>query len=256
MEKVNMIKMKYIILFLLTSCCVFSQHKIIVPKSGTIVFIKEEIITDKDLYLKSSKELLPKAKKAMEKELFFERLSDGIKTDTIILKTEVEKMSQLYEMMLPMMVEESKEIIKFHLEFKGDTIINYTSKENKSYFIKKINQVSGLIINENKEYVDIEENQIIKLTELKKDTKIINGLNCFKVIYSFNYGNKKSAFDFFSEVITNIRELWVTEEIKCNYHPIINEKMILEKYYPLEILEYSNEIEGFKTTYTIERLVF
>jgi hypothetical protein len=243
------------IILLLFSTNMKAQQNRIVPKSGTIVFVKQEIIIDKDLYLKSSKDIIPKAKKAMEKQLFLERLTDGIKTDTIALKAEIDKVSQLYEIMLPMMIDEPKEIIKFHHKFKGDTIINYISKEYENYINKKfINQVSNMITNENKEYVNVEVNEIIKLTEFKKVIKIINGLKCFKVIYSFNYQNEASTFDFFSEVITNIRELWVTEEIKCNYHPIINEKVILEKYYPLEILEYSNEIKGFKTTYSIEKL--
>ena len=52
----------------------------------------------------------------------------------------------------------------------------------------------------------------------------------------------------------NNRELWVTEEIKCNYHPVINDIEILEKYYPLEIIEYSNDIKGVLTSYKIETL--
>ncbi len=247
--------MKYIILFLLTSCCVFSQNKTIVPKSGTIAFVKEEIVTDKNLYLKSFKELMPKVKKAMAKQLVYERLADGKKTDTIVLKNEINKMSQAYEMLIPMIVNEPKEKIKFHHEFTGNTIIEYNSKDdNSNYNQKMINQLSGSITNENNEPVEINENEIIKLTEFKNETKIINGLKCFKVVYSFNHGNQESTFDFLSEIETNIRELWVTQEIKCSYHPVINEKEILAKYYPLEILEHSDEIKGFKTTYTLESI--
>jgi hypothetical protein len=60
--------------------------------------------------------------------------------------------------------------------------------------------------------------------------------------------------NFVANVTSNIRELWVTQEIKCNYHPVINEEEILNKYYPLEIIEYSDEIKGQKTTYKIESL--
>ncbi len=254
MERVNTMKKKILVLFLLISCCVLSQNKAIVPKSGTIVFVKEETVLDKDLYLKSQKELIPKMKKALTKQLFYERLAEGKRTDTIVLKTEVDKVVLIYEMMLPSEIDEPKENIKFHHEFKGDTIITYNSKNNESNYNQKlINQVSGLITNDDNEYVDLEENQIINLTEFKKETKIINGLTCFKVVYSFNHVNEESGFDFLSEVVSNIRELWVTQELKCNYHPVINEKEILEKYYPLEISEYSEEIKGYKTTYTIEK---
>jgi hypothetical protein len=51
-----------------------------------------------------------------------------------------------------------------------------------------------------------------------------------------------------------IRELWVTTQINCKYHPIINEKEVLLKYYPLEIIESSEMMEGYITSYTLESL--
>ena len=106
-----------------------------------------------------------------------------------------------------------------------------------------------MITDESNQYVEIEENEIIKLIEHKNETKLINGYACFKVVYS--YKEPASEFDFFENVITNTRELWVTEGIKCNYHPLINESEILEKYYPLEIIEYSDDLKGFRTTYKV-----
>ncbi|MBP6039165.1 MAG: hypothetical protein KA523_03085, partial [Flavobacterium sp.] len=103
----------------------------------------------------------------------------------------------------------------------------------------------------NNEYFEFDKNEIIKLTEYKNETKLINNYKCFKVIYSFN--TKENSFDF-NNFSMNNRELWVTEEIRCNYHPVINEIEILDKYYPLEVIEYSNEIKGTITTYKIETL--
>ncbi len=222
-----------------------------IPTSGAIVFIKEEKIYDKDLYLKSFKELKPKMKKAMMDEIYIERLTDGKKTDTILLKSEVEKRIEAFEMMLPLIINGSKEEIKFYNEFNKDIITKYYTIDGeliKSKII--INKTRSEIKDEYDEYVEIEENDIIKLTEFRNETRVINGFNCFKVVYSYKASNKE--FDFFTNAISNIREIWVTQDIKCNYHPVINEIEILKKYYPLEIVEYSEELKGQKTTYKLE----
>ena len=236
---------------MLFSNAIFSQNKTIVPKSGSIVFIKEEKVLDKDLYLKSYKELMPKMKEAIAKEVLYERLIDGKKTDTIQLKEVAEKFAKNFELMLQFIVEQEKEEIKFHHEFNGDTINKYFSKNGEIYKETTLNKITGIETNEFNEYVENEEDEIIKLTEFKNETKLINGFNCYKVIYNYKE-QKVSDFDFLSEVTTNIRELWVTEKIKCNFHPVINEKEILDKYYPLEILEYSEEIKGFETNYKLD----
>ena len=210
---------------------VFSQNKTIAPTSGAIVFIKEEKIYDKDLYLKSFKELKPKMKKAMMDEIYIERLTDGKKIDTILLKSEVEKRLEAFEMMLPLIINGSKEEIKFYNEFNKDIITKYYTIDGeliKSKII--INKTTSEIKDEYDEYVEIEENDIIKLTEFRNETRVINGFNCFKVVYSYKASNKE--FDFFTNAISNIREIWVTQDIKCNYHPVINEIEILKKYYP------------------------
>jgi hypothetical protein len=242
---------KYIIVLLLFCNVMFSQNKTMIPTSGAIVFIKEEKIYDKDLYLKSFKELKPKMKKAMMDEIYIERLTDGKKTDTILLKSEVEKRIEAFEMMLPLIINGSKEEIKFYNEFNKDIITKYYTIDGeliKSKII--INKTRLEIKDEYDEYVEIEENDIIKLTEFRNETRVINGFNCFKVVYSYKASNKE--FDFFTNAISNIREIWVTQDIKCNYHPVINEIEILKKYYPLEIVEYSEELKGQKTTYKLE----
>lgn len=247
MGKCKRITLIFAILF---SAILFAQNKTIVPTSGTIVFIKEEKILDKDLYLKSYKNLIPKMKKAMGEQIFLERLMKGIKTDTILLKFELNKIVQDAEMMLPVILEEKKQVFKFYNEFNNNLITKYYTVDDvlvKSKIF--INQTNYEIVDESNQLVEIEENEIIKLIEHKNETKLINGYACFKVVYS--YKEPASEFDFLESVITNTRELWVTEGIKCNYHPLINESEILEKYYPLEINEYSEDIKGFITTYKV-----
>ncbi|MBP6039995.1 MAG: hypothetical protein KA523_07340, partial [Flavobacterium sp.] len=117
----------FIITFLIISKFIFSQNKAIVPITGAIVFVKEENIFDKDLYIKSFKQMMPKMKAKIKEEIFIERLTDGKKTDTILLNLEVEKMTQNFEMMLPYIIEEPSQNIKVHHEFNQDTIKMYYS---------------------------------------------------------------------------------------------------------------------------------
>lgn len=244
-------KIIFLAIFLVISNFVFSQDKAIVPTTGTIVFVKEENIFDKGLYIRSLKELMPQMKAKMKEEIFIERLTDGKKTDTISLNSEVEKMAQNFEMMLPYIIEEPSQKIRFHHEFNQDTIKMYYSVDNEISNLVFININTLEVKNEYNEYVEFDKNEIIKLTEYKNETKLINGFECFKVVYSFKtLGN---GFNF-TKLSLNNRELWITEEIRCNYHPFINEIEILEKYYPLEVSEYSNEIKGVQTTYKIETL--
>lgn len=243
-----------VIIFLIISNIIFSQNKVIVPTSGTIVFVKEEKIFDKDLFIKSFKDLMPQMKAKMKEEIFIERLADGKKTDTILLNAEVDKMIQNFEMMLPFMIDEPNQRIKIHHEFNKDIITKFYTindlQNNKIY----INRVSNEVKNENDEYVEIEDNKIINLFEYKNETKSINGFTCFKVVYSFDE-ILTSDLDYFDVLFTSKkREMWVTDKIKCDYHPILNEKEIIGKYYPLEIIEIPLEIKGTFTLYKIETL--
>jgi hypothetical protein len=250
MVKYNAINMKYLILFLLVCYNVFSQNKVIVPTSGTIAFIKDEKMYDKDLYIKSFIELKPKMIKSMMNEIYFERLTDGNKTDTLILKAEVEKRIENLEMMLSFLFNQPKKEIIFYHEFISDKITQYYTIDGLEFGNRIIINTNTLEIkDENADYVEIEENEIVKLTEFKNETKIINGFNCFKVVYS--YKSKNKGFIFFD---SNTRELWVTKEIKTPFHPVLRDNELLEKYYPLEIIEYSDEIKGMKTVYSIDKV--
>lgn len=253
-NRINKIIMKHLnlILVLILPNFIFSQSKAIVPVTGTIAFAREEIVLDKDLYAKSLNELMPKMKKAIEQQILFERLDEGKATDTITLKSEIDLMAENFETMLPLMIEDKKSVIKFHHDFNGDKITSYYSLNGKQQVNDKliINQTTFEVTNEKNEFTEIERKEVVKIIELKNETKILNGLKCFKVIYTY-IEPQKSDFDFMSTITNNTRELWVTEEIKCNYHPVINETEILEKYYPLEIIEYSDEIKGFITKYEL-----
>jgi hypothetical protein len=49
--------------------------------------------------------------------------------------------------------------------------------------------------------------------------------------------------------------MWVTKDIKTLYHPVLKVKEILENFYPLEINESNNFIEGSIRKYTLKEIV-
>jgi hypothetical protein len=69
-----------------------------------------------------------------------------------------------------------------------------------------------------------------ELLEFKDDTKVILGYKCFKVVL-------KKKFQKNPHLTTYDYEMYVTEDIKLNYHPAYRNKDILEKYFPLEIIK-------------------
>jgi hypothetical protein len=252
-ESINKFTMKNFLLILLFTSNLFSQNKAIVPNHGIIAFVKKEMILDNELYNKSLNDLKPKMAKAMKNQVAYEILIEGKKIDSIQLNILVDSMMQNFEFLMQNM-NDANQIIKMYHEFKNDSIIKYYTINDKIAGNKiYINQSSNLATNQLNEYVELEESEIIKLTEYRNETKTIKGFNCFKVVYDYKEVQTED-FDLLSSVISNIRELWVTEEIKCYYHPVINESEILEKYYPLEIIEYSDELKGIITSYKVEKI--
>jgi hypothetical protein len=65
--------------------------------------------------------------------------------------------------------------------------------------------------------------------EFRAIKKTISGYSCFKVVL-----NHMVNTDY-------LIELYVTEDIKLNYHPIINCKEVINDYFPLYIKEYHRD---------------
>ncbi len=71
-------------------------------------------------------------------------------------------------------------------------------------------------------------------------------MSCYKVkiIQTGDYLSRSfySNYIIDSKIIT---EMYVTDSIKLDYHPIIKNKQILKKYYPMEIKRYFTKISGY-----------
>lgn len=253
-------KKQFLLISFIITTFSFSQNKTIVPTSGTIVFERKEIITDSIKYKESIRSLNKLIISEFKKEFLSNKAENGEEVDTLQLNNIVQSMPSM-ESFIPISTNEVK---KFHHEFDKEKIVFFITQNEKKISrdleintkevypdpteIKTQNNING--------YETVTEyygsfkfqysnNHINEIKENRNEKKVLNGFSCFKVIYSF----KEPKDDYIG--FTNIREIWVTEKIKTVFHPVIMEKKILEKYYPLEIVEYSDLMKGLITTYKI-----
>lgn len=157
---------------------------------------------------------------------------------------------------------------KKHHKFQDSIIISYSNSSGnisgdysvinrkKGTYYKLSKKDSLIAYRKNSPYnYKTEEN--IKVQEFRDIVKNISGFECFKIIITVPENTDDSDEEFknlFKDAET-IYELYVTGKIKCKYHPYFQYKSILEKYYPLEIIERPNFIEGSEIRYNLVDLV-
>ncbi len=238
-------KLFHIITAIIIPTILFSQNKTIVPKIGTIVFNSREIIIDEVLYQNSMKEFKKKMLAEIKEVAELESSSTDMKTDSIQIKEALQMIDENLSIIFEM-----KNNLQYRHEFQGN-IIN--SIQNFNGEILEENTIdTKTAMKDNIEYYSL--NKVIDLREFKNERKKINGYDCFKITYSYKEESSSGLNDFLSGYI-NHRELWVTEKIKCAFHPVINDRLILEKYYPLEITEHSDAIKGCETKYSLVNII-
>ncbi|PTX59810.1 hypothetical protein C8N46_108123 [Kordia periserrulae] len=74
----------------------------------------------------------------------------------------------------------------------------------------------------------------------KEDTKTIAGVECFKIIVS--YDDRK--FIGFNQNYVVIHEMYVTDKIKSKYNPLENNLNILNTYFPMYVKSYATGLKG------------
>lgn len=262
----------------ITLLCLFisiitnSQSKVISPKNGKIIFLKKEVIIDKEKYKESLKTFIPKLMQHSIKSVVKERELNGEKVDSTNLDTLSgmfmdESMTELF--MTDFLNNDDGKLLKYHHIHKKDKIYEYVTSfdyPTKDYY-KFIDTKTGLEKNVSHDSITVvkpEEpynysyDKIIKLEEFKNEIREINGFKCFKVLLEYKSGeNADEGLDdqdyiSFVNSTKQTKELWVTENIQSLYHPVLKYKSILEKYYPLEISEFSEAMNGIKTMYVID----
>lgn len=79
-----------------------------------------------------------------------------------------------------------------------------------------------------------------KITEYRDERKKVMGLDCFKVVMI------TPEITAYSEEVFrhHMQTMWVTEQIHCLYHPVVTERRILERYFPVEVSDGFDDIRG------------
>lgn len=233
----------------------FSQKKVI-PQKGVVIFKQRNIINNEAEYNKSFEEIVDNLLDGFSKIL-------DIPKDSISKKENNEKILKESAN-----VSDTISSIKY-LSINNNVIKIYTklSKEKEPNATKVFNLNTGIfhydysLMKSNEEYaisdnIKFEKIDIISYEEFPDDRKIISGYNCFKVKMSYKDKvdeDEKEIADLFGEII-KYREMYVTDEIKFMFHPVVNHKEVLEKYYPLYINEIVSIMKGQNIEYTIKEI--
>lgn len=269
MKKINL----FIILIISTN--VFAQKNS--SDLEKISFVSENIITDSLKYEKTEQKIKHRLTDLLE--IFFEALSTDQDDEGAFDKTNTKKSFERFEIeeLLKDTIKEEveKEYASFY-KFKkiNDSIImQYDSlkqTDKYGYYVttdKFINTNNSLV------YYDFPYNSLIKknnysfleikdlvIREYRNEKKIINNINCFKLIVNYIEVNIDEDSPQINIVIDkevyNEDELWVTEDIISTYHPAYKIKEILEKYYPLEISNKNSFMDGLTNKRIVEELKF
>jgi hypothetical protein len=213
--------------------------------NGTITFEVEEKLTDEPKFNQSLKKLLRKV-------------------DSVLIKKKV-NIGQQYSMMIPTLKlvydpRERNDIIPISLKYEfNDSIVTSTVlKYNRiNGYIKEIDTNGGVyklisprdstVFKKGLEY-EFKENTYCSLKEFRDSVKVINGYNCFKVVITEKESRSFEGINFIDLFPNSYKftEVYVTEDIKSLFHPIIVDKEILSKYYPLEIKQFSDLLKGYQ----------
>lgn len=239
-----MIKPYHIKFVILLPITVFSQNETIVPRNGTIVFKSKNVVTDEKLYEESFNDFKAYIISAYAEETIKINLLTGS-----TYPNDWESLEINFSAFYPL--NNNTRTYKYYHKFRNNVIYQYETLNDEIRRRITIDIITGLTDDGFENYRYYSYDEIIDIKEFPNDIKIINGYKCFKVIY-FLKEDRNAIFDHRGYI--NSRELWVTDKIKCAYHPVIHDRIILEKYYPLEINEYFNVLKGYVKKYELIKL--
>jgi len=222
----------------------------LVPDDGEIVFRQQFVVEDHQKYdssynmfkenlkthlFQSIKEERPDSEVPMDRQMF-DAFMDNIQPPAFQNSIDSAFCKHIYQDSLIISFKYLNDPLKpiedyLILSTQTDTV-QYLSKNDSSTFYgkKKLGgqQVDGSI----------------RVEEFRNDQKEISGYKCFKVILY-----KIVTLDGFRGRVK--QEMYVTEQIRSPYHPIIWNEKILRNYYPLMIKEYNVDIRGAHLQYNL-----
>lgn len=234
-----------------------------VPKKGIISFITQTNIYNQEEYETSIAKFRDSFTQNLKENIKREYQEKGLAVNEESLNSLIEMQNQLFEPLFIEQVYNNNKSYKY--KFQDSLIISYEEIDNKirgDYTIiyressqyNKLSKIdSTTFYLEKQPYPYRSENKIVDFIEEKTNRKTIRGYDCFKVILKVKEDMTEMDIEF-QQIFKGsfkILEMYVTEDIKCSYHPIIKFSNVLEKYYPLEIIETDNLVEGINLNYQL-----
>ncbi|SMC42816.1 hypothetical protein [Cellulophaga tyrosinoxydans] len=260
-----------ILQFNLFAIIVSAQNIAITPKKGKMVFT-EQIVVVNEHKLDSSLQQKKPVFINMFRDLTFNLYQkNGVVIDSAAINHNLETNFIPY---IDLAIDPRKTFsqLRKHIYVFEDSIIKYQEQNSilePSNEIEVINRSNGklthytledsiMTLNTFKFSISIKQsNKNIQIHEYRNIRKNILGYDCFKVIItrSEDYFKKLEFMELdispdlktkYKDILEPISEeiLYVTEQIKCKYHPTTNLSEVLDKYYPLEISSKDGVIDG------------
>lgn len=237
-----------------------AQKPVLHPRKGEIHFTSKTIIKDQKAFDEAINE---KRDRLVESLLLsFSEINDSAMMDLSFLnKVKSEMKEQPFKI-------ENFDYHQIYLDTlirsyitNADTLVgDYTLiNPKKATFIIQAKS-DDQVINETEDFA-YSKNKEVTIEEFRKERKVINGYDCFKVIYKykidFSDAEEVDGVDILGILgvdQSNTSEFWVTEKIQSLFHPICREKEILEKYYPLEIMQETAFFKGMTMSYMLKSI--
>jgi hypothetical protein len=237
-----------------------AQKLVIHPKKGEIHFSSKTNIKDQQAFENAINEKRDKLVEALLST--FNGVYDSAIVDSIFLKKVKSEMKDQ-----PFKIEDFDyhqiyldTLIKSYIT-NADTLVGDYTLINfkKSTFINQA-KIDNQVINAPENFA-YSNNKDVSIQEFRKERKLINGYDCFKVVYKYKIDfsdveevDGMDILGILSVDQPNITEFWVTEKIQSLFHPICREKEILAKYYPLEITQETAFFKGMTMSYTLKSI--
>lgn len=227
------------------------------PTNGKIVFVKKTKIYDTVAFEASKEKFKIDFINALRTQIIKEKQLSNEKIDSSKVESSLKFFKLGMNNLFFKQLYNTKNY-EMHHKFQDSLIISYKKIEGKiigDYIVinKNKNTFNSLAKIDstttfNKNTIYKQNNTLLDIKEFRNETKNINGYECFKITFSTE------------EVLDNVFKLkqkntfYVTEHIKSNYHPVTRFKLVLDKYYPLEIYEEDEGINGVRTEYKIKEI--
>lgn len=253
------------ILLLLPNLFLFCSVKKEVSKDKPIeikeIVFKKSTISDKDILNQSIKDFNEKFIVELKNSTTQEIKEQNQDIEKQEIHQKIDSLKPFLEMMSSELFISENELL--HYKFQDSLIISYLTVNNKIrgdyriintnkntfHYLAKIDSTTTYYNNTPYKY---RSEKGLTINEFRNEKKIIHGIECFKIVVIAQDDLDDEEMPDFLRNLTTEYTMYVTDRIKCSFHPVVWYKMVLDKYYPLEIIEYSNEIKGVITTYKIE----